>query len=434
MGCGGSKKSEGGCSSLGEKQVITHVGDKVQAVEGGGPLVVFVFAKHPFVPTSLCAHVSLCPRLYMPKPMPVGVVGGPGSRKGRLVSELVETYRFSFINVEKLLLNHLLKKVPETDRVGASFDPQDAIKEEPDLVSLHWLLGEVSRQMGAQGDKGSLRFVVDIMPNLKFLINSDIFLANCADDMKAFEQQHPITFALNFIQRSAKKSKKEVEPSKEKEEKTTIYSDEADSSRTKRRITLFDNNVRPFIDYFSESERLISLDVTGVPMEVVWSRLCELFAGLHIDSAAHVNYILIFVFDSEELEQVSTDQSDLQTVSLKSLVEGADSSLTECLAALCKHLDKSDPSIKTFLINVADTCLTAQQNDQQTNGHSVVFVDEEVSQLPKFVTLNKAKATGSTVKFRAVSSTENRVCLFPCHVPVTTCKEVAVILGNYLLH
>ena len=28
-----------------------------------------------FVPTSLCAHVSLCPCLYMPKPMPVGVSG-----------------------------------------------------------------------------------------------------------------------------------------------------------------------------------------------------------------------------------------------------------------------------------------------------------------------------------------------------------------------
>ena len=28
-----------------------------------------------FVPTSLCAHVSLCPRLYMPKRMQVGVSG-----------------------------------------------------------------------------------------------------------------------------------------------------------------------------------------------------------------------------------------------------------------------------------------------------------------------------------------------------------------------
>jgi hypothetical protein len=44
------------------------------------------------------------------------------------VSELVETYGFKFINVEKLLLQHLLQKVPENQRVGASFDAQDVIK------------------------------------------------------------------------------------------------------------------------------------------------------------------------------------------------------------------------------------------------------------------------------------------------------------------
>ncbi|XP_076449960.1 uncharacterized protein LOC143286307 [Babylonia areolata] len=402
MGCGGSKKSEGRHSSLGEKQVVVHVGENVKPVDGG-PVLVFVF-------------------------------GGPGSRKGRLVSELVETYGFTFINVEKLLLNHLLKKVPENDRVGASFDPQDVIKEEPELVSLHWLLGEVSRQMEQCG-QGASRFIVDIMPNLKFLINSDVFLAACTADMKNFEQKHPIAFALNFIQRSAKKSKKEAEPAKEKEEKANMYSDEADSSRTRRRITLFDNNVRPFIDYFSQSERLISLDVTGVQVDVVWGRLCDLFAGLHIDSLSHVNYILVFVFDSEELEQVSSDQADMQVVQLRSLVDGPDTSLVDCVAALCKHLDKSDPSLRTFVINVEETCLGAsQQNEQQTNGHSIVFIDEDVSQLPKFVPLNKAKAGARTVKFRAVSSTENRVCLFPCHVPLTTCKEIALVLGNHLLH
>ena len=51
------------------------------------------------------------------------------------MSELVETYGFSFINVEKLLLDHLLKKVPENERVGASFDAQSIIKV---LILLFW--------------------------------------------------------------------------------------------------------------------------------------------------------------------------------------------------------------------------------------------------------------------------------------------------------
>ena len=66
-------------------------------------------------------------------------------------------------------------------------------------------------------------------------------------------------------------------------------------------MTLFENNVRPFIDYFQQSERLISLDVTGVQTEAVWARLCELFSGLHIHSLAHVNYILVFLFGKSSL-------------------------------------------------------------------------------------------------------------------------------------
>ena len=45
-----------------------------------------------FVPTSLCAHVSLCPRLYMPKPMPVGVVGRfPKQTSGQAMAKLTSS-------------------------------------------------------------------------------------------------------------------------------------------------------------------------------------------------------------------------------------------------------------------------------------------------------------------------------------------------------
>ena len=43
--------------------------------------------------------------------------------------------------------------------------------------------------MEQNGGGSSSRFIVDIMPNLKFLINNDILLADCDNDMKAFEQQ-----------------------------------------------------------------------------------------------------------------------------------------------------------------------------------------------------------------------------------------------------
>lgn len=398
MGCGGSKNNEHGGGRIADKKVSIHIGDAVKVPESR-PVLIFVF-------------------------------GGPGSKKGRLVSELVETYGFTFINVEKLLLRHLVKQVPEPDPLDTTFDAQDVIKEDPQLVSLRWLLEEVGRQM----ETTSTRFIVDIMPNLKFLINNDIFLADCTQEMNSFEERHPIAFAINFIQRSAKRNKKESQVAKEKEEKVAaVKTDEADSSRTRRRITLFENNVQPFIDYFQHSHRLVSLDVTGALAEQVWARLCELFSGLRLNSQALVNYILLFIFEEGELQQLNTDLPNIHTVSLSSLVNGANTSLDEASAALVKCLDKSDPTIKTFIINLQGTNINKDFVCQpQTERQSIVFVDEDFSQIHRFVSLNKTTKGGTvpSISFRAVTSTENIICLFPTHVPVALCKEMAISLGK----
>ncbi|KAK7476902.1 hypothetical protein BaRGS_00031841 [Batillaria attramentaria] len=395
MGCGGSKKNDRSGGGVADKKVSISVGEAVK-LPATGPILIFVF-------------------------------GGPGSKKGRLLSELVETYGFTFINVEKLLLRHLVKQVPEPDPLDTTFDAQDVIKEDPQLVSLRWLLEEVGRQM----ETTSTRFIVDVMPNLKFLINNDIFLADCTEEMNRFEERHPIAFGINFIQRSAKRNKKEAHETSEKEEKVAVKSDEADSSRTRRRITLFENNVRPFIDYFQHSDRLVSLDVTGARAEQVWSRLCELFTGLHLNSQALVNYILVFIFEEEELQQVNTDLPSVQVISLKSLVNGPNTSLEEAAAALTKHLDKSDPTIKTFIVDLQGTSINKDLVCQvQAEGPCIVFVDEDLAQLHRFISLHKTKGGAAPLKFRAVSSTENIVCLFPSHVPVTLCKEIAITLGR----
>lgn len=395
MGCGGSKNNEHAGGGVADKKVSITIGDAVKVPERG-PILIFVF-------------------------------GGPGSKKGRLLSELVETYGFTFINVEKLLLKYLVKQVPEPDPLDTTFDAQDVIKEDPQLVSLHWLLEEVSRQM----EVTSMRFIVDIMPNLKFLINNDVFLADCAQEMNAFEEQHPIAFAINFIQHSAKRNKKESQETKEKDEKVAVKSDEADSSRTKRRILLFENNVRPFIEYFQHSERLVSLDVTGVRAEQVWARLCEFFTGLQLSSQSLVNYILVFMFEDGDLQQVNMDLPNIQMIRLQSLLATSDASLDDATMALIKHLDKSDPTLKTFIVDLQGTNINKDLVCQvQTEEPAVVFVDEEVTQLQRFVTLHKMKGGTPPLKLRAVSSTENIISLFPSHVPVTLCKEIAVSLGR----
>lgn len=60
-----------------------------------------------------------------------------------------------------------------------------------------------------------------------------------------------------------------------------------------------------------------------------------------------------------------------------------------------------------------------------------MFVDEEGSQLEKFLDLKKAKVGPCPLKFKAVASTGNTVCLFPCHVPMMLCKDIALALSRY---
>lgn len=56
------------------------------------------------------------------------------------------------------------------------------------MMSLGWILEEVSKLLEVNGGK-SCNFVVDIMPNLRFLIKADIFLADCSEEIKKFENK-----------------------------------------------------------------------------------------------------------------------------------------------------------------------------------------------------------------------------------------------------
>lgn len=63
-----------------------------------------------------------------------------------------------------------------------------------------------------------------------------------------------------------------------------------------------------------------------------------------------------------------------------------------------------------------------------------MFVDEEVTQLDKFLAVCKAKGGTCPFKFKAVCTTGNTMCLFPSQVSLTLCKEMAMVLSRYSQH
>lgn len=63
-----------------------------------------------------------------------------------------------------------------------------------------------------------------------------------------------------------------------------------------RRATLFDSSVRPFVDYFQKSGRLVNIDVSCGMLDLIWSRMCEVFSDLQLTNCANADTVIIFAF------------------------------------------------------------------------------------------------------------------------------------------
>uniref|UniRef100_A0A2C9M0A4 Uncharacterized protein n=1 Tax=Biomphalaria glabrata TaxID=6526 RepID=A0A2C9M0A4_BIOGL len=102
MGCGGYSKitkpdANGAVNrKITKDQVHVDLGNKVKVNENGST-IIFVY-------------------------------GGPGSKKGRLVSELAEVFDFTFINVEKLMLQKLSEHRQEVDQKDQG-DRKESVQE-----------------------------------------------------------------------------------------------------------------------------------------------------------------------------------------------------------------------------------------------------------------------------------------------------------------
>ena len=68
------------------------------------------------------------------------VVGGPGSRKGRIVDDLVNSYGLSFIRGEDLLLAELPKKLQNVIKLETSKEIQEFVRVKNLDVAFYFLV------------------------------------------------------------------------------------------------------------------------------------------------------------------------------------------------------------------------------------------------------------------------------------------------------
>ncbi|BFZ15897.1 hypothetical protein BsWGS_18935 [Bradybaena similaris] len=405
MGCGGyskvSKPDVNGAvyRKVTKDQVHIEVGNKVR-VQDRSPTIIFVY-------------------------------GGPGSKKGRLVSELVEVFDFTFINVEKVILQRLAEASNKTpthtneqgDRKESIHELKKILEEDPSTVSLQWILREITAAVDANPHG---RYLVDMMPNLKYVIKTANFSKDCSIHMSQFEEKYTISFSLYFslnINNKSKNSKKVEEVVKEEntEDKGGFQSDEVDLSRTKKRASMFENSVRSFLQYFDKSERLVTVDVSCRNADAVLSRLSDFFGGLGFQNLKPMNSVVVFIFDSKAVDADLLQEHDIEYVKLeKHGTRLSLASLEDAVRTLVNKLNHKEH--KTYLVDLSATNIT-KQTSVEAGKSVIVFVNE--ANIERYFNI-----PGCQGKFKTVSSLENAVCVFPTDTNPDLCKKITVAFNN----
>lgn len=356
------------------------------------------------------------------------VYGGPGSKKGRLVSELVEIFDFTFINVEKIMLQKIAESTANSSQNNEHGDRKESVQElkkmledDPSTVSLSWILKEVT----AEVDKNPTgRFLVDMMPNLKYIIRTANFAKDCSSSMAAFEEKYPISFSVYFslnMNNSSKSPKPEEVKEENEEADGGFQSDEADLSRTKRRASMFENSVRSFLEYFQKSERLMTVDVSCRNADAISSRVCDLFSKLHLQNEKMVNTVLVFTFDKKSIDPEILEENDVEYIRLERPgTRLSVHSLDDAIRGFVNKLTHMEH--KTIVLDLSATNITKNTEAEVTKS-SIVFVND--ANMEKYFEL-----TGCQGMFKTVSSLENAVCVFPRDTNPDLCKKIAISFNN----
>ncbi|XP_071795803.1 uncharacterized protein [Asterias amurensis] len=408
MGCGNSSETEGRKEEEHgffhrRPKVSIRVGQHVEEVSKDETLVVFVF-------------------------------GGPGSKKGRIVDDLVHMYGFRALIAEDLILKELPKKVQNVMAIQSTKGLAEMLKDNQSLLSLEWILELIGNEI----EKDAKRpHIVDIMPNLRFLLRCEKYIQEPEYDMKNFEKRFPNIFALNLAIPEEKVIKQITAHSAKHPDKMKEagQSDEADTSRTQRRNALYTSSVKHFLHYFNNLGRLVTVDVACGVADLIWHRVSDFFGHqLELEPIRTVNTVVIFAFDQNDFEGLDMDRYELQMVSLKSLVEEHNAPADKLLGALCKHIDKSAPLVEAFAVDATDTSILSFQSDKKSR--STRFVEERETYLDKYIFISNLKKTRGRKcslfqrLYKVVATTQNEVCLFPQETETELCKRIALHMAD----
>ncbi|VDI44635.1 uncharacterized protein LOC143082517 [Mytilus galloprovincialis] len=406
MGCGGSTdspKAEHGNrrTSIFAKPVVNlEIGENVK-LKDSNPRLIFVF-------------------------------GGPGSKKGKMVYNIAQVFGFNTLNVENIILEELAKKIEEPDPSRLTAQVQQLIKAQPELLRLDVVLKWVAKAL-TEMDKDKT-ILVDWMPNLKYMQMVSTFVKDCNHEFRFFEDKYPVSFAFYMLISQEKFVKKAVaECAKHptatpKGKEGAAQTDEADVTRTSKRATLFTNAVKPFIDLFTKTGRLATLDMSTGNADDLWEKVVEFFSELNISFTRKIDNVILFTFTEDDCVKLEIDRYNIDRICIKDLPIDLGQPAEKLIKVFVKLLDTTDPIKKVYNIDCSGTGI---QKDTLTEEYKkkIVFQDFGSYELTKFVPLihpGKVKPT----HLKAIASTENELCLFPDDTPIILCHWIVSVMRS----
>lgn len=376
----------------------------------------------------------------------VFIFGGPGSAKGCIVNDLRAMFGFAFISAEDLILQKLPTKVAGyvVEPISGTHGLAELLANKPEYLTLDWVMEILLEEIENYPNQPIL---VDLIPNLKFMMRVDGFIKTCDKEMKEFEKKFPCAFALNLtlskenLLKNIKNSHSPAcakPPSKDPRDASSDQGDEMDTSRTKRRFVLYEKSVKDFLHYFSLEDRIVRVDTSAAQVQHVWEAMMDFFAA-EMDFSANrvINTLVLFSFDQKTFKSIDTNRYPMKQVLLHELIKQPQAPAEDVLSILAKHLDESALQTRSFLVDVSGTSIDEEHISKEFTKPQILFVDVNIGQLDYFMHGLKRKTERKKSIFRkraqiykAVSSTENETLLFPERIDTEVCRRIAICLAE----
>lgn len=105
-------------------------------------------------------------------------------------------FSFAFVSAEDLILQKLPEKATERglEPMSGTHGLAQLLKNNPDVLTLDWVLEILEEEIKKYPDQPIL---VDLIPNLKFMMRVDGFIKKCDKEMEKFEKRVSVELLCN---------------------------------------------------------------------------------------------------------------------------------------------------------------------------------------------------------------------------------------------